>query len=102
MKYQIVVQFQSISGEDFDRLVSFEQNLAEAFGNSAMVDGHDFGSGEFNIFVLTDNPNAAFEQVQEVLTKQSRQEQVRVAYRELDGEDYTVLWPPNLKEFSVI
>jgi len=101
MKYQVVVQFKATLATDFNRLVAGEQNLSAALGSSAVVDGHDFGSGEFNIFVLTDTPATTFEQIQEMFRKEPPREQMRAAYRELGGEDYTILWPPNLKEFSV-
>ena len=42
--------------DDFDQLVILEDKLIEELGSVATVDGHDFGSGEFNIFVLTDEP----------------------------------------------
>jgi hypothetical protein len=101
MKYQMVVQFRATSKEDFNRLLSFEQNLSKALSSFAVVDGHDFGSGEFNVFVLTDDPTGAFESVRKVSAGGSGQEHMRVAYREVGSEDYSIIWPPNLKEFSV-
>ena len=56
MKYQLVLQFTADSMEDFDRLVALEDKLIEEMDDVATVDGHDFGSGEFNIFILTDDP----------------------------------------------
>jgi hypothetical protein len=101
MKYQMVVQFRATSKDDFNHLIGFEQNLSKALSGSAVVDGHDFGSGEFNIFVLTDDPAAAFERVRKVSAGESGQEHMRVAYREVGGEAYSMMWPPDLKEFSV-
>jgi len=101
MRYQVVVQFRATSKEDFSRLIGFEQNLSDALAGSAVVDGHDFGSGEFNVFILTDDPTGAFERIRKVSTEESGQEQMRVAYREVGGETYSILWPPDLKKFSV-
>jgi hypothetical protein len=101
MQYQLVVQFQANSREDFDRLVSFEQSLTKSLSGSATVDGHDFGSGEFNIFVLTDSPSSTFERVRKEFGGMGEREDMRAAYRELGGEDYIILWPPGLKEFTV-
>jgi hypothetical protein len=56
MRYQLVLQFAADSLVDFDRLVALEDRLIEELGQLAMVDGHDFGLGQFNIFVLTDDP----------------------------------------------
>ena len=56
MRYQLVLQFEPNTMDDFDQLVILEGKLIEELGSVATVDGHDFGSGEFNIFVLTDEP----------------------------------------------
>ena len=58
MKYQLVLQFSADSLTDYDRLVSLEDKLIEELSGSANIDGHDFGSGEFNIFILSDEPAA--------------------------------------------
>jgi len=55
MKCQLVLQFTAASMEDFDRLV-LEDSLIQELEGLATVDGHDFGMGEFNIFILTDDP----------------------------------------------
>ena len=102
MKYQLVAQFQATSLDDFDQLVTFEDKLAETLEGFAIVDGHDFGSGTFNIFVHTDEPSATFERLQEFVRIQQRQHRMRVAYRDFSSDDYTILWPPDLKEFKVI
>jgi len=60
MKYQLVLQFPANSMEDFDRLVSLQDTLIEELNEVATVDGHDFGLGKLNIFVLTDDPATVF------------------------------------------
>jgi hypothetical protein len=50
MKYQLVLQFQAESVQEFDELVVLEDLLAEKLPLDSEVDGHDFGSGEFNLF----------------------------------------------------
>src|SRR5579864_4911160 len=102
MKYQFVIQFAAESIDDFDHLVAFEESLFPAFGDSAIVDGHDFGVGEFNIFIFTDEPAKTFEKVQQVVRSQPLPYPMRVAYRDRpysDGakEGFVILWPPNLK-----
>ena len=62
----------------------------------------DFGSGTFNIFVFTNEPTAAFTQAHQVLLNEAIPNEMRSAYREASGEDYVILWPPALKEFSVL
>lgn len=102
MKYQLVLQFEASSMNEFDRLVALEDGLIEKLNDFATVDGHDFGSGQFNIFVLTDAPAASFRKAQETIATQGIPNVMRSAYRELDGEEYVVLWPPSLTEFSVL
>lgn len=102
MKYQLVTQFQATSMGEFDQLVAFEDSLTETFEGFAIVDGHDFGSGTFNIFVHTDEPTTTFERIREFVKIQERQYLMRVAYRDFSADDYTILWPPDLKEFKVI
>jgi len=101
MKYQMVIQIPASTNE-FDRLIAFEEYLEEVLAKFAVVDGHDLGSGEFNVFVLTDDPRGAFERVQVVAKAQALQHRMRVAYRDLLGDDYVILWPPDLKEFCVV
>jgi len=61
MKYQLVLQLPASSDIDFDSLVLIEDKLSESMGEKHIVDGHDFGSGEMNIFIHTDDPDAAFD-----------------------------------------
>jgi 2-methylcitrate dehydratase len=61
MRAQLVSQFKtdgSLGG--FDRLIGFEKAIAAVVGQMAAVDGHDFGPREMNIFLLTEDPIAAF------------------------------------------
>jgi hypothetical protein len=78
-----------------------EDVMNDALESYATVDGHDFGSGEMNIFVLTDRPTETFEQVEAALRSHQRWSELRAAYREDVGETYTVIWPPNANSFSI-
>ena len=103
MKYQLVLQFSADSMEDFDRLIALEDRLIEELDDVvATVDGHDFGSGEFNIFVLTDDPATVFAKAHAIVINQGVPNVMRSAYREMDGEDYVILWPSSLTKFSVL
>ena len=102
VSYQLVFQFPGDSLADYDAMVALEEQLIAVFGHSAQVDGHDSGSGESNIFVLTDHPASTFEQARPSLERAGCLASVRVAYRDLAGEDYTVLWPEgSTEEFAV-
>jgi hypothetical protein len=74
----------------------------EELDDVATVDGHDFGSGRFNIFVLTDDPATAFGRAHGIVINQGVPNVMRSAYREKDGEDYVILWPSSLTERSVL
>ncbi len=102
MNYQLVLQFAANSTADFDRLVSLETKLMQALGEIGVVDGHDFGSGTFNIFILTNEPTTTFAQVHQMIIDQGIPTEMRWAYRGTNGEEYVVLWPLALTEFSVL
>lgn len=101
MKYQLVLQFTASSIDDFDRVMAFETKLAEHLGATSMVDGHDFGSGEWNVFVHTDDPAATFERAHQVAKSQGLLGDLRAAYREVGAQKFEVVWPADLTLFSV-
>ena len=101
MTYQLVLQFDANAPDDFNRLVALEDVFIKELGSVAIVDGHDFGLGEFNIFALTDKPREAFSAVQRIAAQQGAVDAMRAAYRELTADDFVILWPPSLTEFTV-
>jgi hypothetical protein len=102
MRTQLVLQF-GIDGDSdrFDRLIGFEEVLSSVVGPMAEVDGHDFGSGEMNIFILTVDPIATFALVQQTDESIRPSKDMKAAYRLIDREDYVCLWPPELSHFRV-
>lgn len=54
-----------------------------------------------NIFVVCDEPVAAFRQARAVLGDTPRIDEMRAGYRHLDAEDYTALWPEGSATFGV-
>ena len=40
-------------------MIELEEGIMTSLGNLGQVDGHDAGSGEMNIFILTDQPKVA-------------------------------------------
>ncbi len=102
MDYQLVLQFRGDSLEDLDATVALADELIEELGESADVDGHDVGSGETNIFIFTCDPEATFHQARPVLERRQQLQSVTIAYREVEGEQFTVIWPErSLTEFRV-
>jgi hypothetical protein len=86
---------------DFDRLVAFESALADELVGPDEVDGHDCGSGEFNIFILTNHPTETFDQAMKAVQRARLAQSVRAAYRDITGDDYVILWPADLIEFRI-
>ncbi|MDP5227834.1 MULTISPECIES: hypothetical protein [Arthrobacter] len=102
MEFILVLQWPATSEADYDVLISLEEHLESDLNEAhGFVDGHDFGAGEMNLFVHTDQPLDAFRDAQEVLGADPRWATVRAAYRSVDGDDYTVIWPVTLQKFSV-
>lgn len=102
VRYQLVLQFRGDGLGNHDKLIALENRLIEALSHSADVDGHDCGSGEANIFIFNFDPAATFCRLRQTLREKGCLGAVTAAYREIDGEDYTVIWPePSVQEFTV-
>jgi hypothetical protein len=101
MRYQLVLQWPSKSSADYEKLIETEDLLVNELPSGSEVDGHDAGSGEVNIFILTNDPLLSFQQVRSILEKGTNWTTVRVAYREVGGSNYTILWPMGLTEFKI-
>ena len=101
MKFQLVLQWPFASIKDYDTLIEIEEVLVGNLGKNSKIDGHDVGSGETNIFIHTDDSIAAFNEVKATLGSRDFWVNARVAYRELAGSEYTVLWPKDLSEFKI-
>jgi hypothetical protein len=102
MKYQLVLQWPAVSEADYDRLVSLEELIEGGLGDVGIVDGHDIGAGEMNIFVHTDNPKPAFEKIKLLLAVGGNVLELKAGYRDFEEDEYTVVYPDGLKRFAVI
>jgi hypothetical protein len=96
-----VLQWPAASIKDYDALIEIEDALVEKLPDGNEVDGHDAGSGEMKIFVRTEDPKGAFQEVKAILGSRDFWLDARVAYREVAGAKYTILWPKDLTEFKV-
>ncbi|MDR6840287.1 hypothetical protein [Pseudoxanthomonas sacheonensis] len=101
MQYQLVLQFNGDSLSDYDALIALEDDLIQELGNTGDVDGHDIGSGETNIFILTLKPEITFHRAKAVLDRTQLLGAVTAAYRAVTGQTFTVLWPAHRQEFRV-
>jgi hypothetical protein len=101
MKYQLVLQWPGSSIAEYDTAIAVEDLLLERMSVVHEVDGHDIGQSEVNIFIRTDDPRGAFEEVTNILSGQACWVHMRAAYREVARGDYTVIWPEGFSDFSV-
>jgi hypothetical protein len=103
VKYQLVLQWPSSSSTaEYDRLISFEETIRDGLGELGIVDGHDIGSGEMNIFIHTDEPVAAFEKARNLLGSKENPGELKAGYRDFDEDDYVSIYPQGLDHFSVV
>jgi hypothetical protein len=100
-KHQLVLQWPAPAVDALDAVLGPEELLRENLSDESRVDSHDLGSGEMNIFILTDKPESVFDSARGILQNHAPWAQVRAAYRKIDREDYAILWPADLKTFRV-
>ncbi|WP_147328065.1 MULTISPECIES: ABC transporter [unclassified Duganella] len=102
MSYQLVLQVRGELLSDFDAMLSLEQALAIELDDIGEVDGHHMGCGEINIFILTVNPEAAFEKSKPSLISHKLLNRVKAGFRLFSEDSYTTIWPMNsVDEFLV-
>ena len=94
MDYQLVIKFWRKSLEDEAFLATIEQELKQALGDAAELEGYDTSPKEINLFVLVRDPRQAFRRIKEVLEGQGLQHGVSAAFRLVGGASFTSLWPP--------
>ena len=101
MKFQLVLQLPATSIKDYDTLIELEDSVLRGLGGLGNVDGHDAGSGEANIFILTDEPHLVFERIETMLGSKDFMPDLKVAYREIGTDNFTIIHPPGLTQFAV-
>ena len=101
MKYALVLQWSAFQSTDYDAMIEVENDLVERLSEAHDVDGHDAGSGEVNIFIHTDDPKYAFDEIKTILETHGFWNDIRIAYREVSGSEYTILWPKGLTGFKI-
>jgi len=82
-------------------MIELENGIMTGLGNFGQVDGHDAGSGETNIFILTDQPKLAFEHVKQVLGTKDFMPELKAAYRKIGDDQFTILHPTDLSHFAI-
>jgi hypothetical protein len=101
MKFQLLLQFNASTLQEFDKLVKLEDHLYKNLPPNALVDGHDFGLDEYNIFIHTDDPRSALANVQKISEAHHIVIPFRAGYRDFNEEVYIPIWPPSLDSFDL-
>ena len=107
MKYHLVLKFQGDDEETIDKVIELEDQLIGALDGSTLaeVDGHETGDSVTHLTLLTKNPSKIWEKIEPLVETAASEnlEILAVAYRQLDGEDFTVLWPADYEgEFEAV
>ncbi len=87
--------------KDYDEMIAYERSVAGALGELGEVDGHDAGTGEMNIFILTDRPKLAFDRIKEISDTEKYRNELKAAFREIGKDEFVIIFPENLVHFSI-
>ena len=101
MIFQVVLQWPAHSPSAFDEMVAVEDLLIAKLSEKSKLDGHDLSTAEVNIFVRTVDAHRAFEEIRTILSGHKLWSDAVIAYRQMDGSEYTVVWPPGTLTFNV-
>ena len=96
----LIIQFKTDgTTPDFDRLVALEDTLIRGYAQNrcAEVDGHDFGSGTMNIFILPKRSWAATIEVAFSYLKHHRVLDYAIIAKRLKSERHVVIWPKDFE-----
>jgi hypothetical protein len=102
MQYQVVLQLPASSIKDYDEMVELEEAIRGSLETLGIVDGHDAGSGEMNIFILTNHPMPAFERIKQILGTRDFMPDLKVAFRVVGKDEFTILYSADLTYFAIV
>ena len=86
---------------DYDAFVELETMIIDSIGQRGTVDGHDIGCGEMNVFIYTNDPAETLRFIQNTLGTRDFAPTMKAAFREVESDEFTVLYPPGETEFLV-
>jgi hypothetical protein len=90
---QLVLQFRPWADHTLEELLAVENQLEALTDLGADVDGHDFGSGEANIFLFTSDPAAALDRCVRVVASAGLLPLLSAGCRPTDEDVYVRTWP---------
>ena len=100
LKGQLVYQWPASSEAHYRLLLAIEETIRQGLGPIGLVDGHDVGAGEMNVFIHTDDRKGAFEKTMSLIQGKYDLKELMVGYRNFEDDDYPV-FPPGLSVFRV-
>ena len=92
-EFQVVIQFPESFFEHANAITEFEHRLMESLPATHDVDGYDVGMGTVNYFIYSDAPQAVLRNFRKYLGTNKVEKKVRIAYRSVEGDVFTNLWP---------
>ena len=98
MKYQLVIQTRDSS---LDAVIALEDMITDLLNGTSEIDGHDFGSGEANIFIITTKPESDCNAIKTALGQRLEKEKIKIAYRALGSSEYISLYPKETENFKI-
>lgn len=91
--YQVVIQFPATFFPDQASIEAFGERIADCMPRTHEYDGFDEGSGTTNYFLYSNTPNAILTNFRKYLGTNKVERKVRIAYRSVDVDVWTNLWP---------
>jgi hypothetical protein len=105
MNQQLVLQFHGDDDDTLEKVIELEDRLIEALQGSTVteVDGHEPGDGVINLILRAKNAAKVWEKIEPIIEDASDSLDINaVAFRQVDSEDFTVLWPTDYEgEFEL-
>jgi len=100
VEQQLVLQLPVPTMADYDAVAALEEELGEALGDEAEVDGHEARRGLMYVFIWCHDAAETFEAVRPVVDDELLPE-LRAGWRHADTDAFEPLWPPGLDAFDV-
>jgi hypothetical protein len=82
-------------------VVGHRGTIRQGLGAIGLVDGHDIGAGEMNVFIHSDDRKGTFGKAMSLIQGKYDLKELIVGYRNFEHDDYTPVFPPGLTVFRV-
>jgi hypothetical protein len=98
-KGQLAFQWPASSEAHYRLLLAIGETIRQGPGPIGLVDGHDIGAGEMNVFIHTGDPKGTFAKIMSLIEGKYDLKELMVGYRNFEDHDYTPVFPPGLGVF---